>query len=298
MNRAAEPYLDRRKKEELAFLVVRFLKAYTLFEGLHRDFREILESGLGFGGCGLFVRVRDLEEKLVFDIKEKAHFLFRSASGANKDPEKEPPYAELERMLLHRRGTRRTNEAREVLARLRRSLVDRAIDSNIGTGFHLFMILRECLYQLEVYAPRHGQELEQAERIEYLARRVGFALDEEEAHELEHIRQVVKRGQSVASYTLELAERAMERCHTLFQETAEVLRHLIEEAGANEVLILNLLAQQPLVDAVYGPGAAEQILAHMHRHIERPGASGLQKALEQARKLCGNTEALQQESKS
>jgi hypothetical protein len=295
MNSAAESYLERRKKEELAFLAVRFLKAFILFEGIYRDFHRILESGQGFGGCGLFARVRDLEEKLVFDIKEKAHFLFRSSSGAAAEGEQEPPYAELERMLLHRRGTRRTTEAREILSRLRRSLVDRAIDSNVGTGYHMFMILRECLYQLEVYAPRYGQELEQAERIEYLSRRIGSALDEEEAHELEHIRQVVKRGQSAASGTLELAERALERCRTLFQETADLLRHFIEEAGGNEVLLLNLLTHRRSVDAVYGPEATEEILAHMYRHIEPAEASGLAKAMEQARKRCGNTEALGQE---
>jgi hypothetical protein len=295
MSSVPEPYLDRRKKEQLAFLVVRFLKAYTLFDGIHRDFRQILESGLGFGGCGLFARVRDLEEGVVFDIKEKAHFLFRSSSAAKAEGEKEPPYAELERMLLARRGTRRTSQAREILARLRRSLVDRAVDSNIGTGYHMFMILRECIYQLEVYAPQYGQELEQAERIESLERHIGFSLDEEEAHELEHIRQVMKRGQSAVTSTLELAERAMERCRTLFLETAELLRHLIEEAGGNEVLLLNLLTHRQSVDAVYGPGAAEQILAHMNRRIEPSEASGLAKAMEQARKRCGNTEALGQE---
>ena len=47
-------------------------------------------------------------------------------------------------------------------------------DANIGTGFHLFMILRECIYQLEVYVPRYGQELEQAKRLQRLAvRRFG-----------------------------------------------------------------------------------------------------------------------------
>jgi hypothetical protein len=295
MNSGPDSYLERRKKEELAFLVVRFLKAYTLFGGIHRDFHRILEGGQGFGGSGLFARVRDLEEQLVFDIKEKAHFLFRSASATEPSREKEPPYAELERMLRRRRGARRTSEAREVLADLRRSLVDRAIDANIGTGFHLFMILRECVYQLEVYAPRYGKELAQAKRLERLALRIGFTLDEEEAHELVHIRQIAKHGKSAASYALELAQRALERCHDLFLETAELLRHLIEEAGDNEVLLLNLLVQRPLVEEVYGAGAAEQILAHMHRNIEPPGASGLEKALVQARKRCGNTEALEQE---
>lgn len=295
MNSGSEPYLERRKKEELAFLVMRFLKAFTLFEDVRRDFHRVLEGGQGFGGSGLFARVRDLEEQLIFDIKEKAHFLFRSAPAVKSSKEQEPLADRLEQILLHRRGARRASESRAILADLRRSLVDRAIDANIGTAFHLFMILRECIYQLEVYVPRYGQELEQAKRLQRLALRIGFTLDEEEAHELVHIRQIVKRGKSVAIYALELAQRALERCHDLFQETAELLRHLIEEAGNNEVLLLNLLAQRPLIDAVYGPGAAEQILAHMYRQIERPGASGLEKALEQARMRCGNTEALERE---
>jgi hypothetical protein len=295
MSRGSELYLERKKKEELAFLVVRFLKTFTLFEGIYRDFHRILESGQGFGGCGLFARVRDLEEQLVFEIKEKAHFLFRSASAADSSKEQKPLSDRLEQILLHRRGPRRASESREILADLRRSLVDRAIDANIGTGFHLFMILRECIYQLEVYVPRYGQELEQAKRLQRLALRIGSTLDEEEAHELVHIRQIVKRGKSVAVSALELAQRALERCHELFQETAELLRHLIEEAGDNEVLLINLLAQRPLVETVYGLGASEQILAHMYRQVERPGASGLEKALEQARMRCGNIEALERE---
>jgi len=295
MSSARQSYLERRKKEELAFLVVRFLKAFVLFEGIHRDFRRIQDSGRGFEGSGLFARVRDLEEKLVFDIKEKAHFLFRGPQALEAKSGEAPNFDELERMLLQRGGRRRAAEAQGVLSRLRRSLIDRALDANIGTGFHLFMILRECIYQLEVYAPWYIRELELAERLESLSRRIGSALHEEEAHELEQIRQVVKHGQAVASYTLELAERALERCRELFEQTAGLLRHLIEEAAENEVLLLNLLVQRQAVDAVYGPGAAECILAHMHRSLGPSGASGLAKAAEQVRKRCGNTEALGQE---
>ncbi len=291
-----DPYLLRRRKEELSFLVVRFLRAFDLFEGIYRDFREVAAGGQGFGGSGLFQRVKDLEEKLVFEIKEKAHFLFRSPSAAGApfgaSARGLHDYEELERLLLQGQGEAGRAEPREVLAELRRSLVDRSIDSNIGTGFHLFMILRESLYQLEVYSPRYGAELEQAERIGYLARRIGFELDEEEAHELEHIRQVVKHGQGVAAYARELAERALERCRSLFRETAELLRHLIEEAGGNEVLVLNLLRERAVLERVYGEGAAERILAHMFRKTEEPGASGLDKALDFAKRNCGNIEAL------
>jgi hypothetical protein len=170
--------------------------------------------------------------------------------------------------------------------------VDRALDSTLGTGFHMFMILRECLYQLEVYAPRYGAELEQAELLEELSRRVGSGPGEEEAHELEHIRRIVKHGQGVATYTRELAEQALERCHGLFRQAAELLRHFIEVAGRNEVLVLNLLRQRAAVDRVYGEGGAERLFSHMFRMSGKQGASGLAKARAFALKHCGNTEAL------
>ena len=310
-----EPYLLRRRKEELSFLVVRFLGAYVRFEGICRDFREIAAEAGGFGGSGLFSRVRDLE-KIVFDIKEKGHFLFRgpgggalagaaaggagAAAGAGgADPqnaaaagEPSPGYQELERILVA--GPKKTDKtkARRLLAELRRSLVDRSLDASIGMAFHMFLILRESLYQLEVYAPRYGGELAQAERIEHLARRVGFELGDEAAHELELIRQTVQHGQGVATYVQELAKRSLERCQALFQETAKLLRLSLEEAGGNEVLMLNLLRERETVEQVYGQGAAEEILAHMFRRQGDRGASGFQKALAFVRRRCGNSEGV------
>jgi hypothetical protein len=213
-----------------------------------------------------------MEENLVFDIKEKAHFLFR---GPSEEGQEEV-------------GGR----SRHSLAGLRHSLLDRALDSTIGTGFHMFMILRECLYQLEVYAPRYEAELAQAERLEELARRVGTGLGEEEGHELEHIRQIVRHGHELASYARELAEQALEHCKGLFRQAAELLRHFIEEAGRNEVLVLNLLREREAVDRVYGEGGAERLFSHMFRNTGKSGASGLAKAQAFARKHCGNTEAL------
>ncbi len=268
-----DSYLARRRKEEQSFLVVRFLRAYELFEGIYRDFREVSAGGRGFGGSGLFQRVKDMEEKLVFDIKEKAHFLFRGPA-----PNHQPEAA----------GSR----AQPTMSVLGRSLVDRALDSTIGTVFHMFMILRECLYQLEVYAPRYGAEQEQVERLEELARRLGSGLGEEGGHELEHIRQIVKHGEGLSAYARELAEQALERCRALFLQVAELLLHFIESAGRNEVLVLNLLREREAVDRVYGQGGAERLFSHMFRKLGKPGTTGLSKALAFARRHCGNTEAL------
>jgi hypothetical protein len=268
-----ESYLDRRRKEQQSFLVVRFLRAYELFEGIYRDFRAVSSGGRGFGGSGLFQRVKEMEERLVFDIKEKAHFLFRG------------PVPEGQEEAVGGRS-------RPTMSALGRSLVDRALDSTIGTGFHMFMILRECLYQLEAYAPRYGAELEQVERLEELSRRAGSRLSEEERHELDHLRQIGKHGQEMAAYARELAEQALERCRALFQEAAELLRHFIESAGRNEVLVLNLLREREAVDRVYGEGGAERLFSHMFRKSDKSGASGLAKALAYARRHCGNTETL------
>jgi hypothetical protein len=265
--------LGRRRKEEQSFLVVRFLRAYELFEGIYRDFREVSAAGRGFGESGLFQRVKEMEEKLVFDIKEKAHFLFRGPAPDGRE---------------EALGSR----SRPTMSALGRSLLDRALDSTIGAGFHMFMILRECLYQLEVYAPRYEAELEQVERLEGLSHRAGSGLGEEERHELDHIRQIAKHGQEMTAYTRELAEHALERCRELFLQAAELLRHFIESAGQNEVLVLNLLREKEALDRVYGEGGTERLFNHMFRRSGRPGASGLAKAMAYARRNCGNSEGL------
>ncbi|MBN1835611.1 MAG: hypothetical protein JW820_07155, partial [Spirochaetales bacterium] len=271
----------RRRKEAFAFLVVRFLRACVRFEDIYREFRNIEQSGHGFAGADLFARVRDLEEEVIFDVKEKAHALFRREwDGKAGGWPSEPAISDLERAVLSRGaagGPR--EETRDMFAAVRRSLVNRSLDAYIGTGFHMFMILTESLYQLERYAPQYSREKEQVERLSELTRRMGYGLDDEEEHELDHIRQVARLSQGIAADTGELASIALERCRSLFRETAELIRHSIEEAGDNEVLVLNLLRDNSLLDQVYGPGAGEEILSHMFRGVEQPAASGKDKAL-------------------
>jgi hypothetical protein len=154
------------------------------------------------------------------------------------------------------------------------------------------MILLESVYQLEYYVPQYQSELEYLERIQYLTTRIGYQFDEQEEHDLEHIEQVVKLCQSIATETGELATIALERCLALFRETAEILRHSIEESGANEVLVLNLLKEKQLVEQVYGEGSWEELLEHMFRTGGGPKQSGAQKAEAFVRRTCGNIESL------
>ena len=285
-------YIARRRKEDLSFLVVRFMRTYVLFSELYEEFKELLNKGGDFQNSGLFAKIRNLEQALVFDIKEKAHFLFRSDSNNAEEPEAVgSSFADLERILLESREADRTR-ARKVFAELRKSLVRKSIDSYIGTGFHLFMILLESVYQLENYVPQYRSELEYLQRIERLTNRIGYAFGREEEHELNHIRQVVSLCQSIATDTQELVNVALERCMTLFHETAEILRHSIEEASSNEVLVLNLLIERALVEQVYGAGSWETILKHMFRAVGGPEESGAQKAESFVRRTCGNIEGL------
>jgi hypothetical protein len=294
MDRVQAQYVARRKKEDLSFMVVRFMKVHILFSEIYSEFQAIQNEGGDFEHSGLFGKIRKLEEGLVFDIKEKAHFLFRSEKPeAGEQNGVGGRFSDLERILLSSQddAADRAN-AREVFSSLRKSLVSKSIDSYIGTGYHLFMILRESVYQLEHYVPDYIIELEYLNRIEYLTQRIGYELDEEEEHELDHIRQVVKLCQSITTDTNELAAVALERCMTLFRETAEILRHSIEESGSNEVLVLNLLKERQLVERVYGPGAWETLLDHMFRSSGEAGESGVQKAERFVRETCGNVETL------
>ncbi|UCF98032.1 MAG: hypothetical protein JSV89_00500 [Spirochaetaceae bacterium] len=292
MDRVQKQYIARRRKEDLSFLVIRFLKAHMLFIEIYDEFKALQNGSGDYQHSGLFDKIRNLEQKLVYDIKEKAHFLFRSERPGNDAPEGiGSRFVDLERVLLQSQDAERTR-ARELFSELRKSLVRKSIDSYIGTGFHLFMILLESVYQLENYVPQYRSELEYLERIEYLTSRIGYQFDEEEEHELDHIRQVVKLCQSIAVDTQDLAAIALERCMALFRETAEILRHSIEESAANEVLVLNLLKEKSLVEQVYGTDSWEAILAHMFRSVGGPEESGRQKAEAFVRSACGNIEGL------
>ena len=134
--------------------------------------------------------------------------------------------------------------------------------------------------------------MEYLERIENLTDRLGYEFDQEEEHELDHIKQVVTLCQSITTDTQELANVALERCMALFRETAEILRHYIEDASSNEVLVLNLLKERGLVEQVYGAGAWESILSSMFRSAGEPGRSGAEKAESFVRRTCGNIEGL------
>ncbi len=226
---AGDGFESRRRKEELAFLVVKFLRAYLRFQDIAAMFREASRENR-LAGSGLFERVRDLEEGLAFDIKEKAHFLFRT-------------------------GTSAAGPGSPVSA-----IDTRSIDSHIGTGFHLLLILRESLYQIDRYAPELDGESE--------------------------------TGRQMRAETEGLAGRMVERCTELFQAAAQALRRIIEGALDNEILLLNLLQNIVLVEKVYGAGSAEAIFSELCSGKRLAGKSATEKVLSYVKAKCGNVTGL------
>ena len=66
-----EHYVARRKKEYLSFMVVRFLKAYEMFQEIYDTYQQCLSERSDSVRTQLFERIRNLEEKLIFDIKSE-----------------------------------------------------------------------------------------------------------------------------------------------------------------------------------------------------------------------------------
>ena len=262
---------ERRAKEGLAFLVVKFLKAYVAFEGIHASFREAAAGGC-LATCGVFERVRELEETLAFDLKEMAHALFRKhAAGKPK------PAARISRRML-----------RELTA----SIETRAIDSYIGTGYHLLAILKESLYQLRHYAPAYEQEKAEVKAIEDMARRLKYTFSPEESRELEHLRSLADLSMKLSAENEALSRRMAARCRDLFQGTAQVIRRYLESAAENEVLVQNLFQNRDLLDRVYGAGTAERVFLELCRGRDVAGATGVERARSYVRMHCGNLDGL------
>jgi hypothetical protein len=269
-----ELFEERRAKEHLAFLVVKFLKAHVAFEDIHEAFRRA-DAGGCLATCGIFEQVRNLEESLAFDLKELAHGLFRTRNGGNAGGPK--PAARISRRML-----------RELTA----SIEMRSIDSYLGTGYHLLAILKESLYQLQHYAPAYEEERAAVAAIDDMARRLKYTFSPEEVHELEHLRSLATLSEKLSAENEALSRRMVARCRDLFQGTAQVILRHLEGAVENEVLVQNLLQNRDLLDRVYGAGTAERIFLGLCRGRDIAGATGVERARSYVRKHCGNVDGL------
>ena len=241
---------SRRRNEALAFLVVKFLRAYLSFQDIRRGFLEAVGASR-LAGSGLFEKVRELEQSLAFDLKERAHNLFRSA---------------------YRQGNGQGNGGNggsiptpATPSTLTAAIEARSIDSYIGTGYHLLLILRESLYQIDRYTPELEKEKEEIARIMDLAHTSGASFTPVEMSELEYLRALDEGSLKIRQETEDLARRMVDRCDQIFRETAAVLRRFLKSGDDNEILLLNLLRSRDLLEKVYGEGAAESIFTELCR---------------------------------
>ncbi len=268
----------RRRKEYFAFLVVKFFKAHAQFQAIHEEYQKAADDE-SLARSGLYTKVWDLGQTLSFDLKEKAHYLFRSENKSGKPAQERSP-------------EKTEKDTRRLIQELKSSSEARSIDSYIATGYHLLLILGESLYQLKRYTPEFEKERDQIGKIERLARSIGYTFSSEEENELEHLRALSDISMKVGSDTEELIHRLMERCESLFKGTAEVIWHFIESSGENEVLVQNLLLNVDLFEKVYGEGSSERIFWILCRHKKLDGRTGREKAVNYARLRCGNVSGI------
>jgi hypothetical protein len=266
----SDPFEVRRHKEHVAFLVVKFLRMHASFKEIAAEFGARADDGT-LAGSGLFEKVRDLVRGNAFDLKELAHDLFRNDGFS--------PAA--------RPGSHGT---RKVLTGMRGVIERRSIDSYIGTGFHLLLILQESLYQIEHYTPELQKEAGEIGRAFDLTRVPGARMRADTKEDLEQLRVLDETGVKLALESTELARIVMHRCEALLDATARVIRTFIASDSNNEILVLNLLQNRGLIDTVYGPGAAEMTFSVL---CGGSGGDGLACAMAFVRSRCGNVSALE-----
>ncbi len=269
-----EEFAERRRREQLAFLVVKFLMAWEELGRIYADFKAAEVAG-SLPSSSVFERVRALEGTLAFDIKEAAHKLFRTAGRARAE--------------RRRPGSR---VSRRELGEFKRAIEGRSIDVSIGTGYHLLAALRESLYQLVHYAPEHAREMAEMAEIDQMARRLRYTFSPEEAHELDRLRGIAEVSMRLSAETRAMARRMMARCYSLFKSTAQLVLGFIEGAAENEILVQNLLLRRELLERVYGVGASERIFTAICRDKDVPGATGYERAVAWVRRRCGNSDGL------
>jgi hypothetical protein len=271
----------RRRREQVAFLVVKFLRMYVSFKEIADEFSARSAAGT-LAGSGLFEKVAALAQSIAFDLKELAHALFRGRNG------------EMPRSTVAGRdgGEVRAHGAHELLAGMKTILERRSLDSYIGTGYHLLLILQESLYQIERYSPELDKEKAEIARIMEMARAEAKGFPPDQRAELERLHSLDEISAKLAVDSAEMAKIVLGRCVELLEGTAQVIRRFGTSANDNEILILNLLRNRDLVEKVYGAGAAEAILAELCTGPGFKGRTGTDRALAFVRARCGNVSGL------
>jgi hypothetical protein len=235
-----------------------------------------------------------LGDKLFWDVKEKTHFLFRDRIHEHNDSMGiEERFQHMKKMLSSKEDARvKRKRARIIFSDLKKSLLNKSLDTNIGRIFHILMILKESFYELQYYDVQYTQEHDYIEKIQTILPQLGYELNDSEMHEIDHIKEIDNLSQNIMTNTRSHAEIALNRCKALFLDTSEILLHILQESGRNEVLVLNLLREQELVDKIYGLGALEKIFAKMYEQLNSRGKTSMIKAIHFLKQTGGNITGL------
>ena len=167
-------------------------------------FGKYKEGKLRFSDIGNWVDERG--QSLLYNLKEQSHSLFRVGA---KGP-------------VHR------NEW--------------LLDLAIGSIFHEAMMLRENIYQMEVYRPRYLQ----------FKSKVGKTAYEYERNYLQQFERIISRAEQGV-------QEGMEETRSLFEDAVEQLIDFFKGNSANPYLARFLLEHQPLLQKVYGDRKAKEI---------------------------------------
>lgn len=277
-------------------MVLRFLRAYDAFNGIYGDFQK---SGLGTRGLkaevesSFFKRINHLEQSLFLDIEAKSRFLFRQSRSTNSnDEEIRSKYDNLITYLASENTPVDDREITKTFTHLKKSLLNKALDTNIRKILHILTLLKVNFHEREYYDVEYAQEHEYVVTIESLFTKLGRGLVDNEKHELNHIKEIDKISRRIINDTKNHIKIAMQRCKSLFHETSQILLHVIQESRRNEVLVLNLLRERELVDRIYGFKAHERIFSRMYAGMPNLGQTGLEKAINYCRYNCNNISGL------
>ncbi|MBW2058724.1 MAG: hypothetical protein JRJ26_14615 [Deltaproteobacteria bacterium] len=119
---------------------------------------------------------------------------------------------------------------------------ERLFDLAVGSIFHEAMKLRENLYQVEIYRPKHRDiRMEKPLNRKVLLERLE--------------RTVMRAEQGVRDGIADIG--------ALFDDTLDQLAELMEGYGENELLVRYLITNRKLFDKVYGRRRLEKIFASM-----------------------------------
>lgn len=281
-NRANQAFVRRRKKEFLSQIFIEFLKGDYLFSSLLRD--SFIKGSLieDFTESGLSERINTLYEKIFIELVRKMDFLYR------RKIDEDDGYSETIALKMTENELLNNSKIKDKLSEINKTFLNQSLDSNIHRLSRKLLVLKENLYELDSFEYRYKQEHQYSDETISLLKGYGHVFDRVEEDELNEIKKMERLNRKILSDTKSHTKMLLNLCKSLFEETAIILLHIIQDSGDNEVLVLNLFRENELVEHIYGEGASERIFTKMFKESDYPGNTGLEQAINFLTNNCNN----------